>query len=183
MGEMIVVSGPPGSGKSTVAEILADMYDPGALVVGDAFFGFLRRGVIDPWLPEADAQNQSVLAAAAAACGQLAEHCTVVYDGVLWPPYLPGFVKLVGRPIHYAVLLPPLEVCLDRVRTRLGHPFSDRSAAAAMWHSFDDTTGGLPTLDTAGSAHDVASQIAGLVRTGSIRRPAGGPEPDQIAMW
>lgn len=83
MGEVIVVSGPPGAGKSTVARALADLYDPSALVAGDDFFAFLQRGRIDPWLPEADAQNRAVLAAAAAACGRLAERFTVVYDGVL----------------------------------------------------------------------------------------------------
>ena len=52
-----MVSGPPGAGKSTVAKALADAYEPSALVVGDDFFAFLARGRLDPWLPDADAQN------------------------------------------------------------------------------------------------------------------------------
>ena len=168
VGEVIVVSGPPGSGKSTVAKMLSDLYDPSALVVGDAFFSFLVRGAIDPWLPEADAQNRVVLDAAAAACGRLAQGCTVVYDGVLWPPYLWEFTKLVGRPIHYAVLLPSLEVCLERVRTRTGHPFSDEAAASHMWHAFDAKRGGLHTLDTTGSPPEVAREITELVAAGAI---------------
>lgn len=163
-----MVSGPPGSGKSTVARLLSELYDPSALVVGDAFFSFLAKGAIDPWLPEADAQNRVVLDAAAAACGRLAEGCTVVYDGVLWPPYLWEFTKVVGRPIHYAVLLPPLGVCLERVRTRTGHPFSDAAAATHMWHSFDTKRGSLRTLDTSSSAAEVAQEITELVAAGTI---------------
>lgn len=163
-----MVSGPPGSGKSTVARLLSDLYDPSALVVGDAFFSFLAKGAIDPWLPEADVQNRVVLDAAAAACGRLAEGCTVVYDGVLWPPYLWEFTKFAGRRIHYAVLLPSLEVCLERVRTRTGHPFSDEAAASHMWHSFEAERGTLHTLDTSGSPAEVAEEIAGLVAAGTI---------------
>ncbi len=163
-----MVSGPPGSGKSSVARLLSALYDPSALVVGDAFFSFLAKGAIDPWLPEADAQNRVVLDAAAAACGRLAERCTVVYDGVLWPPYLWEFTTMVGRPIHYAVLLPPLEVCLERVRTRNGHPFSDEAAARHMWHSFDAKRDRLHTLDTAGTPAEVAQEITELVAAGTI---------------
>ena len=50
-GELLVVTGPPGAGKSTVAARLVERRSPSALVEGDAFFAFLRRGRIDPWLP------------------------------------------------------------------------------------------------------------------------------------
>ena len=152
-----------------MARALADAYDPSALVVGDDFFAFLRRGGVEPWLPEADAQNQAVLAAAAAACGRLAERFTVVYDGVVWPPYAALFATEAGRTFHYAVLLPPLEVCLRRVRTRRDHPFADQLAATDMWHSFDDEAGPLPTLDALDPPEQVAAEIARLVENGTLR--------------
>ena len=164
-----MVSGPSGAGKSTVARALADVYTPSALVVGDDFFAFLARGRIEPWLPQADAQNQTVLSAAAAACGRLAERFTVVYDGVLWPPYAALFSTNVGRAFHYALLLPPLEVCLDRVRGRSDHPFSDQVAATDMWHSFDSTKGSLPTLDALDPPQEVVAEIVGLVESGILR--------------
>lgn len=52
MGSLLVVTGPPGAGKSSVARILADSFDQSVLVEGDAFFAFLARGAIEPWLPE-----------------------------------------------------------------------------------------------------------------------------------
>jgi len=81
MGELIVVAGPPGAGKSSVSAVLADMFVPSALVAGDSFFAFLRRGYIPPWQSAADQQNLVVTEAAAGAAGRLCGHCWVVYDG------------------------------------------------------------------------------------------------------
>ena len=38
LGEPIVITGPPGAGKSTLSAALADLYEPSALVEGDAAF-------------------------------------------------------------------------------------------------------------------------------------------------
>ncbi|HEV6952732.1 MAG TPA: hypothetical protein VKY86_05715 [Promicromonospora sp.] len=48
---LLLVTGPPGSGRSTVTAALAELWEPSVLVEGDAFFAFLRRGAISPWLP------------------------------------------------------------------------------------------------------------------------------------
>jgi cytidylate kinase len=137
VGDVILVTGPPGAGKSTVAELLAESLDSSALVAGDAFFGFLRNGAIAPWLEAAHDQNTAVVEAAAAATGRLAEQCDVVYDGVVGPWLLDEFLRAAGlRRLHYVILLPPLDVCLERVRTRQGHGFADRDAAEHMWHDF-----------------------------------------------
>ena len=71
MGSLLIVTGPPGSGKSTIASILATRTRSSVLFSGDLFYGFLARGMIDPWLPEADNQNQVVAEASAAAAGRL----------------------------------------------------------------------------------------------------------------
>ena len=135
---LVVVTGPPGSGKSTVSEALADRWDPSVLVAGDAFFAFLRRGYVPPWLPESHAQNDTTVRAAAAATGAFAAGgMTVVYDGVIGPWFLPTFAALTGIDvIDYVVLLPPVETCLHRVATRTGHGFTDLDAARHMHEDF-----------------------------------------------
>lgn len=135
---LLVVTGPPGSGKSTVSEALADRWEPSVLVEGDAFFRFLRRGMIPPWLPESHAQNDTTVRAAAAAAGGFAAGgMAVVYDGVIGPWFLPTFARLAGVAVlDYVVLLPPAEVCLRRVETRTGHGFTDLAAAQHMHDDF-----------------------------------------------
>jgi hypothetical protein len=44
--ELIVVSGPPGAGKTTAARTLSQLFDPSALVPGDQFFAFIELGGI-----------------------------------------------------------------------------------------------------------------------------------------
>ncbi|MFI2486697.1 AAA family ATPase [Promicromonospora kroppenstedtii] len=180
---LLVVTGPPGSGKSTVSEALADLWEPSVLVEGDAFFRFLRRGMIPPWLPESHTQNDTTVRAAAAAAGGFAAGgMAVVYDGVIGPWFLPTFARLSGvEALDYVVLLPPVETCLKRVETRTGHGFTDLDAARHMHEDFVRAT--LPgAVDPAGSlgSEDPAGSAPSL-------RPAGPPGavlrelPDDVA--
>ncbi len=70
--ELIVVTGPPGAGKTMVARAVSGMFQPSALVAGDEFFAFIDQGYIAPWTRQAHRQNEIVVGAAAAAAGRLA---------------------------------------------------------------------------------------------------------------
>ena len=138
MGELIVVTGPPGAGKSTVACTLSAGFPRSVLVTGDTFFAFLDQGAIAPWLPGSEAQNDVVVEAAAKAAGRFARSdYTVVYDGVIGPWYLQRFRETAQAPsLHYALLLPDESTCIHRVATRTGHGFTDLAAARHMHLQF-----------------------------------------------
>lgn len=72
VGWLLVVTGPPGAGKSAVAEVLSRNGAHSVLIEGDAFFGFLASGAIEPWQPESNDQNTIVTRAAASAAGAFA---------------------------------------------------------------------------------------------------------------
>jgi hypothetical protein len=151
--------------------------DPSAYVAGDLFLGFVRNGYIDPWLSGANDQNRVVIEAAALAAGRLASRFHVVYDGVLGPWYLPTFVAVSGlAAVHYALLMPPLSMCVERVASRADHGFTDLDATQHMWRDFERSTGGLQRhiLDGVASPATLAQQISLRVTDGTLRYERNG---------
>lgn len=135
---LLIVTGPPGAGKSTVAAILANSFERSVLVSGDTFFGFLAAGNIDPWLPASATQNEVVTEAAAAATARFVDAgYDTVYDGVVGPWLLDRFLATAGAAVvDYAILLPSVDACVQRVATRNGHGFTDEPATRKMHHEF-----------------------------------------------
>lgn len=135
---LIVVTGPPGAGKSSLARELAQRFEPSVLVEGDAFFGFLASGAIDPWLPESNEQNTVVTRAAARATAEYVEGgFTTVYDGVVGPWFIDEFMHAGGiERADYVVLLPSVERCVERVFTRANHAFTDEGGTRKMHLEF-----------------------------------------------
>src|SRR3954467_1781005 len=168
MPKLLIITGPPGAGKSTVARLVADRFEPSALVEGDVFFGFVARGYIDPWLAESHEQNTVVTEATARATSVYARGgFTTVFDGMVGPWFLPTFLRYADlEAVHYAVLLPSAETCVARVLGRTDHGFREEAVTRQMHASF--TAGGVDKR----SVIDAEPQAAPAAEEG--RPPFGG---------
>jgi gluconate kinase len=173
MGSLLVVTGPPGSGKSTVSKLLVQQRGPSALVEGDQFFAFLARGAIEPWLPESHEQNSVVVSAAAVATGRFADGgFFTVYDGVIGPWFIDAFTSATGlTELDYVVLMADVETCVERVLNRSGHGFRDDAAARKMHAEFATAIVAprhVLNIDSE-SPRDVVDRIVAATEAGHLR--------------
>src|ERR1035438_9467292 len=109
-GRLLLLTGSPGCGKTTIAPLVADHAPLSACLDLDWFFAKLRQGAIEPWREEAHQQNRVVLSAAASAVATFsAGGYFTVAEGILFPTMVDLFVTAcepLGIDLHYAV--PPL---------------------------------------------------------------------------
>jgi predicted kinase len=144
---ILILTGPPGSGKSTVARLVADRFDLAVCLESDWFWTTIVKGLVAPWLPEADNQNQTVLRSCAAAAAELSvDGYPVVMNGIFGPWYLDlvtDGLRRHGAEVHYVILRPALAVALERATSRAPltagvPPLTDEGPIRQMWAQFQD---------------------------------------------
>ena len=140
---ILILTGPPGAGKTTVAGILAERSDRAVHLEADAFFRFIRAGDIAPWKAESHEQNQIVMqVVAGAAAGDAAAGYFTIVDGIILPGWflepLRNALHEAGHRVAYAVLRAPLSVCTERARERARDPLTEPTAIERLWRSFAD---------------------------------------------
>lgn len=136
---VLVLTGPPGSGKTTVADLVAQRLPHSVHLVADTFWHFVRGGYVSPWLPEAGRQNEIVMAAVAGAAATLATgRYDVVVDGVVGPWLLAPFLPQPGAAydLHYVVLRPDEETALARATGRGAGALVDEQPLRHMYAQF-----------------------------------------------
>lgn len=132
-GELLILTGTPGAGKSTTARALCAR--PGSAKVhlhADDFWAFIRHGAIAPHLPQSHEQNKVVIdVLAKAAEGYARGGYFVVLDGIVGPWFLEPF-RALTVPLHYLVLRPSLDVAIDRCRQRGGDTLAEPVAITSL---------------------------------------------------
>jgi predicted kinase len=146
-GQLLLLTGSPGCGKSTISPLVADRASLSVCLDLDWFFAKLRSGALEPWRSEAHQQNRVVLSAAASAVATFtAGGYFTVADGILYPFMLDLFVdacKPLGIDLNYAVLRAPLPVVLSRVESRRAEPqhagaLADEAVVEDLWRMFEE---------------------------------------------
>ncbi|MEV6847997.1 AAA family ATPase [Actinoplanes sp. NPDC051411] len=164
-GDVLILSGPPAAGKTTVARLLASSAPkPTVHLETDQFFRAIRTGFVLPYLPEAEPQNKVVLTAVVDAVAAFTSGgYDVIVEGIIGPWFLPRFSPLAALRIDYVVLLPSLEATLARADTRAASHLRDPGPITGLHGAFPrdahtiDTTGQEPSLTASHVREGLAS--------------------------
>ncbi len=142
-GRIIIITGAPGTGKTTTASILAKKSDlPKSVHLHtDDFYHYLCKGAIPPHLPESGEQNLVVIEAFLEAAKRFARGgYDVVVDGIVGPWFIEPWLSIVqdGYEVHYIVLRAGKE---ETMRRAVGREKLDRETnielVETMWEQFN----------------------------------------------
>jgi adenylate kinase family enzyme len=144
-GLVFILTGPPGAGKSTVADILARQSESLAahLHTDDFYDRYIKSGYVLPWLPESQKQNETVThAIAAAACAYAGGGYLTIIDGIVGPWFLDPFRAATSEKsvaLHYIVLRPAsADVTFARVQARGTHGLKAEGPVRDLFRQFSD---------------------------------------------
>ena len=120
MHQVIIVTGPAGAGKSSVAQAICERFDRMLHIEVDTLRHWVVAGYRHPWAGDAQAAEQRLLAtrnASAIARESVAMRYAAIIDDVVTSEVAEQYREALAGlsvPVHFVTLLPSLEVTAAR---------------------------------------------------------------------
>ena len=141
-GRIVIITGAPGTGKTTAASIIAKESDltKSVHLHTDDFYHYLCKGAVPPHLPESHEQNLIVIEAFLETAKRFARGgYDVIIDGIIGPWFLDPWIQTAKEhyEVHYLVLRADRE---ETMRRAVGRAKLDRKTnmelVEIMWEQF-----------------------------------------------
>ena len=168
MSAIILLSGPPGAGKSTVAkELVATSPGPTVCIEGDKFWSFFAKGSPDFGRKKIFRTMLWAMAAAAMPCAKAGCETIVDFSIPLW--FIdPLRAKFPEMNFDDVVIRPSQAVCAGRAATRSEGAIADYTQYSEFYADFDAPKANLVCDDTSDPA-TLAARIREGLADGKFR--------------
>lgn len=143
-GRIVIITGAPGTGKTTAATILAQTSDlrKSVHLHTDDFYHYLCKGMIPPHLQGSEEQNLIVIEAFLETAKRFARGgYDVIVDGIIGPWFLEPWIKTAREhyEVHYIILRADKDETMKRAtgRAKLDRE-TNMELVEGMWEQFMD---------------------------------------------